>query len=40
MIYRDFPIEQARPLFEELKTAPPSKDVIPKVVVRPIIKIE
>jgi len=31
MLYRDFPIEQARPLFEQLKTVPPKKDTVPKI---------
>jgi len=39
MVYKDFPVEQARPLFEELKTSTLPKDNIPRIVARPKIKI-
>ena len=39
MAYKDFPVELARPLFDELKSAPPPKTTIPKIVARPKIKI-
>jgi hypothetical protein len=40
MAYKDFPVELARPLFEQLKNAPPpTKSTIAKIVARPKIKI-
>jgi hypothetical protein len=33
------PVEQARPLFDQVKITPPQKDYIPKIVARPKIKI-
>lgn len=34
MAYRDFPIEQARQVFEEIKAAPPHETVEAKIKVR------
>ena len=34
MAYRDFPIDQARSKFEEIKSEPPRENVEPKVKVR------
>jgi hypothetical protein len=39
MAYKDFPVELARPLFDELKNTVPPKTTIPKIVARPKIKI-
>jgi hypothetical protein len=39
MLYKDLPVEQARPLFDQIKNSPPPQDYIPKIVARPKIKI-
>jgi hypothetical protein len=39
MVYQDFPVEQGRQRFEELKTEEPVKKYIPIVVSKPKIRI-
>ena len=39
MIYRDFPLEEGRTRFDEIKATPPPKRIVPVIVKKPTIRI-